>query len=157
VKIIKLSEIKTHLQMRISIATVEQDATTFTPLKDTYRTLLVLEGTQALHHLGAHSSNLKALEQDSFSGNWTTQCQGKSTNFNVMTKSSKRAEICVENYNKKEIWSNGNPNGIHFLYILRGSARLDEKEVLAEEGILIEELCQITFLEPSELVIVTYP
>ncbi|XOV66788.1 MAG: HutD family protein [Fluviicola sp.] len=179
-KIVKLSEIKIHrwsggttrelliypegssfnngnFEMRISIATVEQDATTFTPLKDTYRTLLVLEGTQALDHQGAHSSKLKALEQDSFSGNWTTYCRGKSTNFNVMTKSSKRAEINVKNYNKNEIWSNENSNGIHFLYILRGSARLIEQEVLAKEGILIDEPCQITFLEPSELVIVTYP
>ncbi len=146
-----------NFELRISIATVEQDETVFTPLSGTHRTLLVLEGTQLLEHQGAHTSDLKALDQDSFSGNWTTNCRGKSTNFNVMTKSYKRAEIVVKSFNKNEILSIDSSNGIRFLFVLNGLANVGHQEIHADEGILVDEPCQITFQQSTELVIVNYP
>ncbi len=77
---------KGDYSLRISIATVEIEESTFTPLKNVDRVLTVLDGEIELIHEGHHSSKLKQYEQDRFSGDWKTASFGKVRDFNVMTK-----------------------------------------------------------------------
>ena len=144
-------------ELRISIATVELDETTFTPLSNTLRTLLVLEGNQLLRHQGAHTSDLTAFQQDTFSGDWTTFCSGKSTNFNVMTMSGKSAKVAVRNFQAGEIWDLKIPDRIRFIFLWKGKALLESKELNEQEGIAVQNQSQITFKIPSKIVIVDYP
>lgn len=76
---------KGNYQLRISIATVEVEESTFTPLPNVDRVLTVLEGEIELIHEGHHSKVLQQYEKDSFKGDWTTKSKGKVRDFNVMT------------------------------------------------------------------------
>ncbi len=78
-----------EFEFRLSIATINIEESDFTPLPDVDRTLLLLEGELELIHEGHHSTILKPLEQDRFSGSWKTKCIGKGKDFNLMTKGLK--------------------------------------------------------------------
>ncbi|MBP2635263.1 MAG: HutD [Firmicutes bacterium] len=69
---------------RISSACVDVEQSEFTSLPGIWRLIMVLDGEMRLEHTGHHSSHLKAFEQDSFSGDWTTTSFGKVRDFNVM-------------------------------------------------------------------------
>ena len=86
---------KKNFDFRISIATVEVDSSIFTPLPKVLRTTVVLEGKTELSHAGQYTKQLPRLEQDSYDGGWETSSTGKSTNFNVMTRGSTKAEVRV--------------------------------------------------------------
>jgi len=49
---------------------------------------MIIEGEVSIEHQGHHSAVLKAFEKDSFSGDWTTRCIGKATDYNLMTDKS---------------------------------------------------------------------
>jgi hypothetical protein len=49
---------------------------------------MIIEGEAAIEHQGHHNAVLKAFEKDSFSGDWTTRCIGKATDYNLMTDKS---------------------------------------------------------------------
>lgn len=84
------SDFKTRaFDFRLSIATINIEASDFTPLPGVDRTLLLLEGELELIHEGHHSSKLKPLMQDSFSGGWRTKCIGTGKDLNLMTKGCK--------------------------------------------------------------------
>ena len=74
-----------NFKWRLSSAKVVVDESVFTPLPGISRILMVIEGEICLEHQGHHSIILKAFEKDSFSGDWTTKCVGKATDFNLMT------------------------------------------------------------------------
>lgn len=69
---------------RLSTATVDLEHSTFTSLSGFSRILMVLEGEVRLVHAGHHSADLKFLQQDSFSGDWSTQSFGQVRDFNLM-------------------------------------------------------------------------
>ena len=54
---------------------------------------MIIEGQLLLEHEGHHNATLKALEQDSFSGDWTTTSFGKVTDFNLMLAQRLQREI----------------------------------------------------------------
>ena len=77
-----------NFRWRLSSAKVAADESTFTPLPGISRVLMVIEGEVSIEHQGHHSTVLKAFEKDSFSGDWTTRCIGKATDYNLMTDKS---------------------------------------------------------------------
>lgn len=77
---------KMNFHYRISLATVEDDTSIFTPLPGIQRTTMILEGELELTHKGKHSKKLSVLGQDSYDGGWNTSSVGRSTNFNLMTR-----------------------------------------------------------------------
>lgn len=148
---------KGDFKLRISLATVEKPETVFTPLPNTKRTLLVLEGAQLLKHEGNHTANLKALEQDTFSGDWTTYCEGTSTNFNVMTKGNESAKVepmAIAAGAKLNIDSSA---AVTFIYLIEGQAECNKLIIKPKEAVSIEAPTVLTFPQASQIVIVTYP
>lgn len=71
-------------QWRLSTATVQASASTFTALPGFKRLLMVLSGQMTLAHQGHHQVTLNKSEQDQFSGAWTTLCHGTGQDFNLM-------------------------------------------------------------------------
>lgn len=82
-------------QFRLSTATVEVEESTFTPLDDVSRTLVLLEGEMKLIHEEHHSKLLLPFDQDSFDGGWNTKSIGKCIDFNLMTKGGCKGSIEV--------------------------------------------------------------
>lgn len=144
-------------ELRISIATVEEEETTFTPLENIQRTLLVLEGTQEFQHEGAHAASLKKFDQDSFSGDWTTYCRGTSINFNVMTKTKTRAEVVVKCFDENDMFHKEKPNGACVIFFWKGSAKVGDQQIDSKEAIVLDRPLEISFQQSSEIVIVNYP
>ena len=99
-----------NFDFRISTATIEVDESTFTPLPNINRTLVLLDGKLKLEHKDHHSINLELYESDSFSGSWETKSYGKAIDFNFMStknlnelvnvlplkKSSQITERCID-------------------------------------------------------------
>lgn len=75
---------------RISMATVDEEETTYTPLPGFERTLLVLQGSISLLFEGENQVKLTRGYSQQFDGNLTTRCLGKAVNFNVMTNKNAR-------------------------------------------------------------------
>ena len=69
---------------RLSTARVDCEESTFTALPGISRILMVVAGEIRLEHQGHHTAIVKAYEQDRFSGDWTTRCFGKASDFNLM-------------------------------------------------------------------------
>jgi hypothetical protein len=88
---------------RLSSAVVEVEHSTFTPLQGVSRIIMIIEGEMRLYHEGHHKADLKAYEQDSFSGGWTTTSFGKATDFNLMLAKGYKGKLEAIDLNKEEI------------------------------------------------------
>ena len=88
---------------RLSSAKVEVEKSTFTSLPGISRHIMVLEGELFLDHEGHHNAALKALQQDSFSGDWTTTSFGKVTDFNLMLAQGYNGELEAISFNSGEV------------------------------------------------------
>jgi environmental stress-induced protein Ves len=148
---------KGNYQLRVSLATVEKEATIFTPLPDTLRTLLVLEGSQLLQHQGKHTADLRPMEQDTFSGDWTTECVGTSVNFNVKTRGDKRAQVKVENLHAGTSFTFKLKGDLQAIYLTKGQISIDGKMVSTREIIISEHSINVEVVENVQLVHVSYP
>jgi environmental stress-induced protein Ves len=84
---------KRNFGWRISTATVEVEHSTFTPLPGIWRLTMVTDGEMTLQHEGHHQTVLKPYEQDSYSGEWTTQSFGKVEDFNLMMTDGYKGEL----------------------------------------------------------------
>ncbi len=145
-----------NFELRISLATVAQETSVFTPLPGTNRTLLVLKGTQLLKHRGHHTADLKPLEQDTFSGDWTTQCSGTATNFNVMTHSDKVAKVEVVDLGHGNSLQSHTSATVQFLYLLEGTLIAGQQTIISEEGIVFNKETEIRAKENARMVLVSY-
>ena len=124
-----------NFDLRISIATVEVNESTFTPLPGVKRTLMVLGGELTLEHTGHHSLHLKPLEQDTFSGDWFTRSIGRASDFNVMTKNENRATVEAITLNSEEsIIDERNPE-IDFIHVVEGEISIGENQLTSGESI----------------------
>lgn len=122
-----------NFRWRLSSAKVAADESTFTPLPGISRILMIIEGEATLEHKGHHSAVLKAFEKDSFSGDWTTKCVGKVTDYNLMTDKSCNGSMdafSIDSGEAKDIPLNITKNSSeHFslvtdaFYIIGGDAR----------------------------------
>ena len=129
-------------KLRLSIASVEVEESTFTPLPGVSRTLTVLTGILKLEHKNQHSAILKPYEQDSFLGEWTTRSRGKVKDFNVMTKgSTKSTVVCIQSSkNNLAIPANG------ILFITEGSINIAEKKYSENTLIISNSQVEIPYL-----------
>jgi environmental stress-induced protein Ves len=151
------SFVKGNYQLRISLATVDKEKTVFTSLPNTQRTLMVLKGTQLLQHRGQHTADLSAFQQDSFSGNWTTDCKGLSTNFNVMTQGQTTANVESHYFEAATFWELDTADVLYFLYIVKGELEIHDRTIVAEEAISIASPAKLMVKNDTQFVLVTYP
>tara|TARA_B110000503_G_C7109156_1_gene397316 strand:+ start:462 stop:1025 length:564 start_codon:yes stop_codon:yes gene_type:complete len=123
-----------NYDLRLSIATIEDEESVFTPLPGVFRTLTVLSGILELEHKNHHSAILKPYEQDSFLGDWATRSHGKVKDFNVMTKGT--AKFNVECIQSSSCTLSIPVNGI--LFIAEGSIKIGE-EIYTENTLIISD------------------
>jgi len=139
---------KGDYSLRISIATVEVDESTFTSLENVDRVLTVLEGEIELIHEGHHSTVLKPYEQDSFSGNWSTKSIGKVRDFNVMTKNNDVETIVFKLSTNENLTVNRN----EFYFIAEGNVVLNRQILEKNTSFIPENDDQIQISENSVLI-----
>ena len=148
---------KENYTLRISLATVEQAHTTFTTLPNVTRTLLVLKGSQLLQHEEHHTADVQPWQQDTFSGDWLTQCTGTSTNFNVMCRGNLRAKTEVLVLTEATDLSFIEDGQLRFLFVAEGTVLLNSNLLHAFEGAVINETVQCFTAQGTRIVLVTYP
>ena len=87
-----------EFQVRISSATVELEESDFTPLYGVERYITPLSGGFTLTHPGKMPISMAPLETPyRFSGEESTHCVGKATDFNLMLKGAEGImDICRE-------------------------------------------------------------
>ncbi len=109
---------------RISSADIKIAKSTFTKLPNISRKIMVLEGSLELNHKNHHQKNLKEFDQDSFSGNWETDCSGLAKDFNLMTnpKCSGNIEHKFLSENEQFFFEIGNQaiNEFYHFYLFKG-------------------------------------
>ncbi len=123
---------KGDYDLRISIATVESEQSTFTTLPDVERNLMVLKGTLRLEHEDHHSIDLNEFDQDFFKGDWKTTSFGKVTDFNVMTKNGASSNVQKVDLIAGELLTLASSYALQFVYVLHGSVQLNG--TTAKEG-----------------------
>lgn len=87
---------------RLSSAVVEVEHSIFTPLQGISRLIMIIKGELHLCHEGHHKADLKAYDQDSFNGDWTTTGFGKVTDFNLMMAKGYNGKLESIELNKDE-------------------------------------------------------
>lgn len=92
-----------NFKWRLSSAKVDVEQSTFTSLPGIARIIMIVEGELLLQHEGHHSTTLKALEQDSFSGEWITNSVGKVVDFNLMMAQGYNGKLESISFNKDEV------------------------------------------------------
>lgn len=80
-------------EIRISSATVDVDFSTFTPLPNFQRVLMILSGELEITHQDKYSKLLKKYECNYFSGAWNTTAKGRVIDFNLMIASHLKGEL----------------------------------------------------------------
>lgn len=78
------SFVNRDFDFRISTATVEVEASTFTIFNNLNRILMILEGELEINHTDRYTKVLKKLDIDEFHGEWPTTAKGKVTDFNLI-------------------------------------------------------------------------
>jgi hypothetical protein len=124
-----------NFKWRLSSAKVEVEKSKFTSLQGICRHIMVIEGKLFLEHENHHNATLKAFEQDSFSGDWTTTSFGKVTDFNLMIAQGYTGaldSIFLKSGEIKDIWLHSKirydekKSGIiEAFYIVQGNIEID--------------------------------
>lgn len=86
-----------NFDFRISIATIEEEETTFTPLEGFQRVFTLLEGEVELIHQDKIRSQIGIGEQDVFDGVWLTKSKGFGKPINVIHKAEKKVNVTYFN------------------------------------------------------------
>ena len=139
---------KGNYDLRISIATVEVEKSTFTPLPGVNRILTILNGELQLIHEGHHSTTLKQYQQDSFLGDWQTKSIGKVRDFNVMTRNY-LAEVTIHHLSTDEtihLLSND------FFFLAEGKATINKQKIEANDSLLCEDTTVVSIIEQSVII-----
>lgn len=122
---------------RISTATVEAEESTFTFFEGITRHLMILKGELELIHDGRYSKKLKPYDQDTFSGEWSTQSRGKVSDFNLMLKGSCTGSLTHHFIEPAATVTIIADTDFHFVYIASGEVALSNGSV-ARTGDLIQ-------------------
>ncbi|MDX2360628.1 MAG: HutD family protein [Crocinitomicaceae bacterium] len=132
---------KMNFDFRISIATIEVEESTFTPLPKVSRTTLILDGEIELKHEGQYSKTLKKFESDSYDGGWETTSNGTCTDFNLMTRGKTTGK--VETHTLEDGQQVICPKGEHLIiYAFSGRTAVvvkNDAHMLEEGGVLVME------------------
>lgn len=126
---------KHQFDFRISTATVDIVESDFTLFPGFERKLMVLEGEIEINHLNQHSISLKPFEQDHFLGDWKTHSKGKVVDFNVIYRPGIETELSHKELKAGQEYCFNLINTM-FLYLFKGTGRIENSEL--SEGDLIE-------------------
>ncbi|MBS9767956.1 MAG: HutD family protein [Flavobacteriaceae bacterium] len=91
-----------NFDVRISSAKVETPSSTFTPLPQVHRQLMILDGSIALTHENRETKELNPFDVATFEGDWVTTSEGICTDFNVMTRGNLQSSLWAKRLNKDE-------------------------------------------------------
>lgn len=149
---------KGDYQLRLSIATVEVEESTFTSLPGVERTLMVLEGELRLKHEGEHEITLNPLQKDHFSGAWNTQSWGKVTDFNLMTKGNCKGELNGYILEGKHSFPIQLSEFKTFIHVRSGEIQIEDKTLKSGDSVLFTKnnSIQIDTIEESLIVVVEF-
>jgi environmental stress-induced protein Ves len=142
--------------LRLSIATVEVETSTFTSLPGVNRTLMVLNGQLRLKHEGQHETVLNPLEKDLFSGDWETKSWGKVTDFNLMTKGNCTGILNGYSLTKIQGLTLNLSEQNTFIHVREGVVDINYKTIKKGESILVTDTNSVLIdaLEDSLIVVV---
>lgn len=151
-----------NYDIRLSTASVENNESTFTPLPNVDRTLMVLDGELALHHKGHHKSRLKKFDIDCFKGDWLTSSKGTCVDFNLMLKNNLEGDLNYVKFDGGEhkIYGLNDADTFSFVYLLNGALSVQTEKgvfILEKENLLIlEHMRRVRFssINPSEFLII---
>lgn len=139
-----------NFDYRLSVATIAVSSSDFTPLPNTNRTLLLLEGELKLIHENHHESFLMPFSQDSFDGGWNTHSIGIAKDFNLMTKGNVRGVV--------HVLSNDylfDTDADHLIcYNHDADAKVENEEILLSEVLIITEVNKSVNIEVDGKLIV---
>jgi environmental stress-induced protein Ves len=144
-----------NFQFRISTATVEAEESTFTFFEGITRHLMILKGNLELIHLDRYTKHLGPFEQDTFSGEWSTQSKGKGTDFNLMLKDGATGSLThhrIETGKSAQFTSTAN---FYFLYLVSGTATLSNgNTAIAGDLLWIEQEteAELQVLVPCDII-----
>jgi environmental stress-induced protein Ves len=134
----KTSYAERNFDFRLSMATVEVEASDFTPLPGIFRKTLILDGEITLTHKGEAPQHLGKHAVASYEGAWETKSVGRCTDFNLMTRGTTMGSLEGRNLEAGEQWII--PTHAHtFLYVYRGRlAWVNAREAeLVHEGTML--------------------
>ena len=152
----ELSDFKSgDYDLRLSVATVNIEETTFTSLPGVNRILTVLEGNLTLNHEDHHRCQLGPYQQDRFQGDWTTKSKGKVRDFNVMWKRGEASvkSILLEETIDTTIEARHN---VSLLFVVSGIVQIGEVNLVQNDAILFEKNLILKTTEETNVLLVDY-
>lgn len=153
---------KFNFNFRISYATVEIPASTFTFMPGVTRHLTILKGNLNINHLDRYEKHLSKFDTDVFNGEWPTTATGEVTDFNLMTRGNTQGNLkpIVLAANSKHVICLDNKTTHLGIYLFEGRVNIKtENEIInLEEGdfILLNEIInnlELDAIENCEIII----
>lgn len=130
---------KRNFIFRISTATVETEASTFSSFDGFQRVLMILDGELKIDHKGHYTKKLATFNTDAFDGAWETSAEGKVIDFNVIYSDKvKGAEVKKVELSEEEEQT---IESVDFcgIYILSGSMKINNQELNKTDFVLVEQ------------------
>jgi environmental stress-induced protein Ves len=134
---------KRDFLFRISTANVEAETSTFTPLPDYTRILMILKGELTLTHEEQYSKHLVPFKTDIFNGAWKTSAVGKVTDFNIMFAENMDAQLTALNVHPEIPLSFSPTKTFCFGYLISGNVSIKnastQKEIVTGDFVLLNK------------------
>jgi len=131
---------KKDFKFRISIATTENEQSTFTKFPHAKRIISVLENSMKLVHKDHHSALLEKYDIDRFSGDWETVSYGKVTDFNLIIQNGEGDFFYNELVDDSECTVQSNEKTINFVFCIEGSVNLNGNDIVAGELAVTDDI-----------------
>lgn len=122
---------KRSFKFRISIATTENEQSTFTKFPHAKRIISVLENRMTLMHKDHYSVSLERYDIDRFSGDWDTTSRGKVTDFNLIIQNGEGDFFYTELVAENEFTIKSNAKTINFVFCIEGSVAINGNDIEA--------------------------
>ncbi len=151
-------------EVRISSATVNNGRSIFTHLPGYWRVLMVLEGELKISHDASEEIILKKFQSYRFNGSQHTESEGAAIDFNLMTNTSKPADVSglVVTAGEKYFLPK-TENEMRCIYVFKGKLKIagGENRVEVTEGDFVYcEDCgkevELSAVVESEIVVVCF-
>lgn len=142
-----------NYNLRISIATVELEASKFTKLPDTFRVLTVLEGNHQLKINNKDYQRIAPFHPISFKGDDRVKSKGKSVNFNVITKNETPFKVVVYPLEEGDIKTINNRNFQKVcLFLANGKVGIEGVVLHYHDSVILDQEVNVTALNKSTLI-----
>jgi environmental stress-induced protein Ves len=144
---------KKEFDYRISTASVELEASSFTPYPNYNRKLMIIEGVLDLVHDGHYATQLHPFDQDAFSGDWISHSKGKVIDFNVIYKSGYQVKLFYFELSKgEEVRLNCKETTL--LYVLYGEISVSKGSAQQKDVVIIDGEGELLINSTSNALIV---